>query len=125
MDVSIGIIAYNEEKNIKKLIQSLLNQKLKNVKIKEIIVVSSGSTDKTNKIVKDFKKVKLIIQKKRLGKASGINQFLKAAKSKILVLSSADIIPKKKTIEKLCFPLKNKKIGICGSKPIPIKKNNK
>ena len=46
MDVTIGIIAYNEENNIKNLIQSLQNQKLSKIKIKKIIVVSSGSTER-------------------------------------------------------------------------------
>ena len=54
MDVSIGIMAYNEEKNIGNLLKTLLKQNLSFVK--EIIVVNSGSTDKTAKIVKKFTK---------------------------------------------------------------------
>ncbi|MBU0666785.1 MAG: glycosyltransferase [Nanoarchaeota archaeon] len=50
MDVSIGVMAYNEEGNINSLLNALLKQKTKQAFIKEIIVVSSGSTDnKQNK----------------------------------------------------------------------------
>ena len=52
--VSIGIMAYNEEKNISHLLDSILNQKLNSRLIKEIIVISSGSADQTNKIVKQY-----------------------------------------------------------------------
>jgi len=127
MEVSIGIMAYNEGKNVGLLLKSIFNQKLKKIKIKEIVVVSSGSTDKTNEIVKNFikknKKIKLIIQKNREGKFSAINEFLKIAKSEILVLESGDTIPKKDAIENLCKLLNNKNVGIVASCPIP--KNDK
>lgn len=129
MEVSIGIMAYNEEKNIKKLLDYLLRQRLKEVNIKEIIIVSSGSYDNTNKIVKRYviknKKIKLIVQKKREGKASAINVFIKNARSEILILESADTIPKEDTIEKLCIPLKDDKTGIVAGHPIPKDDNKK
>ena len=56
IDVSIGIMAYNEERNIGKLLNILLNQRLKTTHISEIVVVSSGSTDKTDSIVKNAAK---------------------------------------------------------------------
>ena len=128
MNISIGVMAYNEEKNIGKLLKALLNQKLNQIKIKEIVVVSDGSTDKTNEIIRKFMKenkiVKLITKNKRKGKALAINRFIKTAKSEILVLESADTLPKKDCIEKLCLPFLKKEIGICASHPIPINKKS-
>jgi len=128
MDVSVGIMAFNEEKNIGRLLKALLSQKLKKVRIKEIIVVSEGSTDKTNKIVEKFAKknkiIKLITKDKRRGKALAINGFIKTASSKLLVLESADTIPKDDCIEKLCLPLLKKNTGICASHPMPINKKD-
>ena len=128
MDISVGIIAHNEEKNIGRLINSLIGQKLERVKIKEIIVVSSGSYDKTDKIVRDISKdnpiVRIITENKRKGKFSAINLFLKNTKSEILVLESADTIPKDDCLEKLCRPFLNEKIGICASHPMPLNKKN-
>jgi cellulose synthase/poly-beta-1,6-N-acetylglucosamine synthase-like glycosyltransferase len=62
----------------------------------------------------------LIIQKERLGKTSAINQLLKIASSHILVLESADTLPEHDTIEKLCIPFSNEKVGITGARPIPL-----
>jgi len=124
MNISVGVMAYNEGSNIKSILEALLKQKTKNVHIKEIIVVSSGSTDNTNEIIKRFSKknskIKIILENKRRGKSHAINLFLKKAKSKILVLESADTIPKKNTIETLCSKLTHN-IGIVSGRPIPKK----
>jgi len=124
ISVSIGICVYNEKKNIGKLLQALSNQKTKRVSIKEIIVVSSACTDRTDEIVKEFSKkdkmVKLITQEKREGKASAVNEFLKNATGDICVLESGDTIPMENTIEKLCKPFLNPKVGMTGGRPIPV-----
>jgi glycosyltransferase involved in cell wall biosynthesis len=128
MEVSIGIMAYNEESNIEKLLLDIQKQKLNKISINDIIIVSSGSTDNTNKIVKDFskknKKTILIKQKERKGKYSAINLFLKKASSEILVLCSSDLKLKEDAIEKLCIHFNNKSIGIVSSRPIPINDKN-
>ncbi|EKD56567.1 MAG: hypothetical protein ACD_58C00146G0004 [uncultured bacterium] len=121
---SIGIMAYNEEKNIGKILKALINQVVDKVKIAEIVVVSSGSTDKTEKIVKGFikidQRVKLISQPKRLGKVKAINDYLKTVKYPIIVMESADTIPQSDAIEKICLPLINdKKVGVVGAHPVP------
>lgn len=126
--ISIGVIVYNEEHNIARLLDSLLHQKLKHIRISEIVVVSSGSIDNTNKIVKVLSeknsKIKLICQKKRLGKASAVNLFLSNAKQDILIMSSGDILPKINTVEEITLPFKDKNVGIVGSHPIPLNDPN-
>ena len=52
--ISIGVCAYNEEKNILHTLGSILSQELDGFEISEIIVVSSGSTDRTESIVHEF-----------------------------------------------------------------------
>jgi glycosyltransferase involved in cell wall biosynthesis len=44
---SVGITAHNEEANIGRLLDAMLNQHLDEVEIAEIIVVASGCTDNT------------------------------------------------------------------------------
>jgi len=126
MEVSVGVIAHNEERNIEPLLKALLNQELNQVKIKEIIVVSSGSTDKTNEIVGNFakkhNKIRLIIQKERKGKYSAINHVLKTAKSDFIVQISADVLPDKRTFEALCKPLSDSSVGMVGGHSIPVNK---
>ena len=129
ISVSIGICAYNEEKNIGKLLDKLLSQKTEKIRIAEIIVVSSGSTDRTDEIVREYSKkddrIKLITQPKREGKASAINEFLKVAKADVCVLESADTLPLDNIIEKLCLPFYDEKVGMAGGHPIPTNDRNK
>jgi len=124
LKVSIGVMAYNEEKNIGRFLESLLGQKLKEVCLSEILIVSSGSQDKTNRIVNEFSqkdpRIHLIKQKKRLGKAPAVDLFLRQASESLVVLSSADLILGKDTLERLVNHFKDPKVGIVGSHPVSI-----
>lgn len=125
LSVSIGIPAHNEEKNIRHLLNGLLNQKTNKIIINKIVVINSGSTDKTSEIVKEIAKnsdkIVLIEEKERNGKAHAINKFLKTVKDEVLVLESADTIPRSDAIEHLCLPfLRDAQIGMTGGAPIPV-----
>ena len=118
-------MAYNEEKNIGHLLKTLLNQKLNFVK--EIMVVNDGSTDKTADIVKQFtknSKIHLINLKKRGGKVRAINEFLKNVKSEVIVLESADTIPRKNAIKNILKEFKDPKTGMAGACIMPLNKEN-
>lgn len=123
--VSLGIMAYNEENNIGKLLEKLLLQKTNIANIIEIVVVASGCTDRTEDIVKEWNKkderIKLIHQEKREGKASAINLFLKNAKGEIIILESADTIPADNAVEELVLKFIDEKVGAVGSYVIPTK----
>ncbi len=125
LSVSICIPAFNEERNIEVLLKNLLLQKTHHIKINKIIVVSSASTDNTDQKVLEFAKkdprIKLLVQKKREGKAAAINTFLKEVNDEVVVIQSADTIPTPDTIENLCVPfLANPKIGMTGGAPHPV-----
>lgn len=129
LDVSICIPAYNEGKNIGLILEALSNQETKRVRINHIVVVNSGSTDDTAAVVRSFQRknpiISLISQKERKGKASAINAFLKKFHDPIIVLESADTVPLKDMVEKLCTPfLTNEQIGLTGGAPIPINDPN-
>jgi len=94
--VTIGIPAYNEEQGIKKMLKSVCKQKEKGFKIKEILVISDGSTDRTVEIVKSIRdpRIVLIDNKKRLGQSTRIQELLHRFNSDYLVLMDADLIIK-------------------------------
>ena len=121
---SIGIMAYNEEANIARTLNAVLDQKGPSMRIEEIIVVASGCTDRTVPIVSEIAlkepRVHLCIQEKREGKASAINLFLKQATSPIVILIGADVIPEESAIENLCAPFKDPMIGMVGGRPVPV-----
>ncbi|MFH1785015.1 MAG: glycosyltransferase [Candidatus Micrarchaeota archaeon] len=119
--ISVIICAYNEEKNIGKLIDQMLDQ---SIKANEIIVVSSGSTDSTNNILSSFskkhKEIKLLRQTQRKGKVRAVNLGLNHVKSDIIILCSADVQLEKNTFEKLVEKFNNEKIGMVGAHPVPV-----
>lgn len=115
MNISIGICAYNEEENIGRLLNVLSNKHPF-----EIIVVASGCTDRTIPIARNYN-CTVIEQEERHGKASAVNEFLKAAKGDVLILQSADTLPTSFTYKYLIEPLLiDNRIGMVGCHPIPI-----
>jgi len=121
---SIGITAHNEAANIGQLLEALLVQDTTQVQIDEILVVSSGSTDGTDDIVRQWEKkdprIRLVRQAKREGKASAINLFIEEARNEILVLESADTLPLANTVENLVRPLRDRGVGMTGGHPVPL-----
>jgi biofilm PGA synthesis N-glycosyltransferase PgaC len=124
IECSIGIMAYNEEANIERTIRAILEQHGPSMRIKEVIVVASGCTDRTVPIVAEIalreRRVHLCVQEKREGKASAINLFLKQATSEIAILIGADVIPEDGAIENLCAPFTDPSIGMVGGRPVPV-----
>jgi len=122
--LSIGVMAYNEEKLIARCLEALQNQNLQTAEIKEIIVISSGSTDRTDEIVQRIaetdNRIRLIIQTRRRGKASAINEFLSVAGGDIVVLESGDTVTMPDTVEELIEPFAGKDVGMSGAHPLPV-----
>lgn len=121
---SVGTCAYNEAKNVDKFIEAIKSQKLPGkFKLKEIIVVASGCTDDTVSIVNRYRKkdkrIRLISQKEREGKAIAVNTFLKKAKTKLLILQSADTIPAETCYKYLLQELIKPDVALAAGKIIP------
>lgn len=119
----VGVMAYNEEANIRQLLQALLAQKTEKVAIDEIVVVASGCTDRTEEIVKEYvaldPRVRLLVQPRKEGKASAVNLLLRNTDCEVIVLESADTLPLEHTIEALVSPMTDPEIGMIGGRPQP------
>jgi glycosyltransferase involved in cell wall biosynthesis len=120
----MGIMAYNEEANIGRMLEAVASQRTAKVSPTEILVVASGCTDRTESIVQDWAKrdqrIRLIVQPRREGKASAINQFLPQAREKIVVLCGADLLPEADAIEELVAPFANPAVGMTTGRPVPV-----
>ena len=94
--VTVGIPAYNEQKNIEALLLSLFEQKQLSFDLTEIIVYLDASTDNTEKIVKQicnkFPIVKLIKGNSQKGKYYRVNQILRMTRTQGIVILDADIV---------------------------------
>jgi cellulose synthase/poly-beta-1,6-N-acetylglucosamine synthase-like glycosyltransferase len=121
---SVGITAYNEEANIGRLLQAMLDQRLYEVEISEIIVVASGCTDRTEEIVREYMerdpRIQLYVQEEREGKTSAINVFLAHAKERICVLESGDTLPREDTIEKMVIMFRDPGVGMTGAQKVAV-----
>ena len=103
MKITIGIPAYNEEKNIASIIT-----KLKKI-TDSIIVCDDGSSDMTSEISKNLGAV-VISHKKNMGYGAAINSIFqksKEMKSDLLVTFDADGQHRVEDIEKVVEPIKN------------------
>lgn len=113
MKIMIGIPAYNEDKNILKILLSLK-------KITDYIVVcDDGSTDSTKQIVENLD-IKLISHKKNLGYGEAIKSLINEAKKNkpdIFITFDADGQHRIEDIEKILQPIiENKADLVIGSR---------
>lgn len=87
--ISVIIPTYNGSRNIKRAIQSVLNQDYPNI---EIIVVDDASTDDTVAVVKSIKdsRLKLIVHKVNKNGSAARNTGIKASTGKYIALLDDD-----------------------------------
>ena len=124
LDITIGICAYNEAQNIERSIRSIYDQKTKDINVEEVIVVSSGSTDGTDDIVRrladEYGNITLIRQEKREGKNSAINCYLENKTCNVVVMLNADnIFGNENSLYSLVSPFFDEKVGMVGGHPVP------
>jgi cellulose synthase/poly-beta-1,6-N-acetylglucosamine synthase-like glycosyltransferase len=117
-------MAHNEAANIGRLLETVRGQRTSAVEIAEIVVVASGCTDDTESIVQTHAKedcrVRLLIQARREGKASAINEFLRQTHEKVIVLCSADLLPAPDAVEQLVAPFVDPELGMSCARPVPV-----
>jgi cellulose synthase/poly-beta-1,6-N-acetylglucosamine synthase-like glycosyltransferase len=123
--VDVGIFAHNEEMLIPTVIDAFLSQRTASVRIREIIVISCGSTDRTVAAARTAARssplVRVIDRPRREGKASAINHFLTQARGDIVVISGADTVPAADAVERLSTALLPPGVaGMAGGKVVPV-----
>lgn len=125
---SIIIPNYNEEKYIRRCLDSIFNQTVDRTKY-EVIVIDDGSTDKSVDIITKYN-VKLL-NSNRLGAGGARNKGIDIAKGKyIILLDGDDYLYKNNVLEKLDKELDNQDIvfvkykQILGEKEQIVEENN-
>lgn len=110
--ISVIIPVYNVEKYLKKCIQSVINQSLKEI---EIILVDDGSGDLSGKICDDFAKcdsrIKVIHQKNR-GPSAARNRGIETARGEYISFVDSDDYLDEKMLEVLYSKGKEHNIDI-------------
>lgn len=117
--VSILIAAYNEEESISETIQNKLELDYPRDKV-EIIVISDGSTDKTDDIVRGFgqQNVTLLRQEPRAGKTSALNMAVPTAHGEVIVFSDANSIYDPEALTHLVANFSDPHVGYVSGKMV-------
>ncbi|MBI5680852.1 MAG: glycosyltransferase [Methanobacterium sp.] len=120
--VSILVPTFNEEKVIDERIKNLDVLDYPDDKY-EIIVVDSGSEDKTREIVEKIiknrtrnPKLSLLVEKERKGKASAINFGKKNSKGDIILVTDANTTFEENVLKEMMPHFEDPKIGTVGGK---------
>lgn len=120
-NITILVVAHNEEKVIKNKLINLMNLSYPKNKTK-ILVSSDNSNDKTNEIVEEFINenkqldISLYKVKKRKGKTNAQNEAVKMIKTEYIVFTDANSMLEKNAVNELISSFTSEKIGyVCGS----------
>jgi len=117
--VTVLIAAYNEA--------SVLREKLENCleldyprELLDIVVVSDGSTDNTESIVREFEShgIKLLVNPINKGKATALNNGMDHINSSIVVLSDANVMYQRDGIKNLVRHFADNNIGAVSGKVV-------
>lgn len=111
--VSIILPCYNEEKRIEEKLRNILELKYDQRKL-ELILISDGSTDRTNEIIENFASpvpLKFLKLTERGGKPNALNAGVAAATGEILVFSDTRQFFNKNALRRLVSNLHDPKVG--------------
>lgn len=115
--MSLIIAAYNEERHIAAKIANALALDYPSEQI-EVIVVSNGSTDATNDIVRKWldPRVRLIVLE-RPGKMEALNEGAGAATGEVLVFTDADFFLEPEALRSMARKFADPEVGgVCGAR---------
>jgi len=111
-DVALLICAYNEEEVIEDKIKNSLDIDYPENKLK-IVIVSDGSTDRTNDIVRTYadKRIIFVAYPGRRGKVSAINDTVPKLESEVIIFSDANTMYQKDAVKKLVRNFSDPAVG--------------
>lgn len=122
--VSICIPAFNEEQNIRSLLTFLKAEVCTRGVVSEILVDTSGSTDRTPQTVTDFLSewaiVRILTGNERAGLTAALVDLVDTARGDVIVRLDADTIPERGFLDQLLRALENPRVGIAGPRVIPM-----
>jgi len=107
--LTVLVPAYNEEKKIRKCLDSLLNLDYPKLKI---MAINDGSKDRTLKILKEYEKKGVkVLSKKNSGKADSLNYALRFVNTELFMCMDADSYPSPDCIKKMVGYMENESVA--------------
>jgi len=106
MDISIVVPVFNEQDNVKKLHEEIVEALKKMDRSYEIIFVNDGSVDKTLENCRKLKPLKIINFRRNFGQTASLDAGFKEAKGNIIVAMDGDLQDDPANIPKLLNKMK-------------------
>lgn len=125
--VSILISVYNEDKYIRRKVAFFLSQE-EWIEGSELIVISTGSTDQSNMILKEFEHFKGFVSiriDEKIPKTEALNRAVKRAKNNLLVFSDCRQLISQGAVRKLVSYFNDHTIGTVNSTIIDTNEQGK
>lgn len=115
--VTFIIPAYNEERTIGRKIENTLSLDYPPEHV-EVLVMSNGSTDRTNEIVAAWRDPRVrLVALPQPGKMAALNEGAKAATGEILVFSDADFYLDAHSLREIARKFADRNVGgVCGAR---------
>lgn len=107
---AIVIRAFNEERHLGRLLEGVLQQTVKNV---QVVLVDSGSTDKTVEIARKYGAEIVHIKPQEFTFGRSLNMGIEAAQADLILIASAHVFPVYPDwIEEMLKPFADPAIGL-------------
>jgi glycosyltransferase involved in cell wall biosynthesis len=116
--ISVIMSVYNDSKNIRNSIESILNQDFKNF---EFLIMDDGSTDESYEIIDIYSKdtrVKVFKNNENLGLTKSLNILLEACQGSFIARQDSDDLSLASRFTKQLQFINNKNLDFCGSRAI-------
>ena len=121
--VTLVIAAYNEEEILLQKIQNTLDIDYPSDLI-SIIIITDGSVDNSEAVVKQFPSINLLHQKERKGKLAALKRAVQFVKTDLVVFSDANTMLNRECISYIVDHYSNSKVGgVAGEKKIASSKH--
>ena len=124
--VSVIISVHNDEKNIRKAINSILDQSYVNI---EILIIDDASTDNSFKEIEDTIKGKknavCFKNNKNVGLTKNLNFLIKKSQGELIARQDSDDTSHPLRIEKQVKQLLDKKLDACTTRAINLQNRKK
>jgi len=121
--ISIVITSFNEPENVKKAIQAILNNKIK----EKYELIVAAPDEATEKVVKEFrKKHKEIVYFKDQGQGKNfaLNQVFKILKGRIWIFTDGDVYVGDSSINEILKIFEDEEVGCVTGRPVSINPKN-
>ena len=120
-EITVSIPAYNAERSIARTLDALLATDYP-AERRHVLVVSDGSTDRTDEIVRGYaaRGVELLRQARRGGKTAAENAAASRLRGAIVVNTDATIVIPPQSLKHLVRPFQDASIGVVSGRDVSI-----